>query len=382
MANVRSDRAVKVEAMKLLDRVVVDNQFFKPIEAKGGKLIAVYLTLKNTGTESGNMAWSSFILEDSQGRKYATIDDSLTQNKWLEEQGLEPATAQLFPGGTSKTGKIFRVAADAKKLKLIVNDKSFKLPPLQNSINTRVISSTDDIQSDRDRDTERNLTAKDDLRQEIESSSPYQLVKAKAEAIYNNAAQKNEHDRMCEQARMLLSTGSSDAEKVNAFCLAVDAYIQKKMTQKITTAIGSSESSQGNISRDDAIATIEKYLKAKPQLYAPPFDKNLGAELLTGKFYQDKIDKNNPECENPDDCLSSIDWLIKYDAYYTYGVRRIDSIDSFESSGNHATLTLTITESRTLHQGGKQKRTGETSKTTFDLVNENGLIKIADIRSK
>jgi PBP1b-binding outer membrane lipoprotein LpoB len=28
MANVRSDRAVKVEAVKLLDRVVVDNQFY------------------------------------------------------------------------------------------------------------------------------------------------------------------------------------------------------------------------------------------------------------------------------------------------------------------------------------------------------------------
>jgi serine/threonine-protein kinase len=67
---------------------------------------------------------------------------------------------------------------------------------------------------------------------------------------------------------------------------------------------------------------------------------------------------------------------------YTYGVRRIDSIDNFESSDNHATLTVTITESRTLHQGGKQKRSGETSKTTFDLVDENGLIKIADIRSK
>jgi hypothetical protein len=65
MANVRADRAVKVESVKILDRIVVANQFIKPIEGKGGKLIAVYLTLKNTGKESGDMAFSRFRLVDS-----------------------------------------------------------------------------------------------------------------------------------------------------------------------------------------------------------------------------------------------------------------------------------------------------------------------------
>jgi ARC6-like, IMS domain len=99
-------------------------------------------------------------------------------------------------------------------------------------------------------------------------------------------------------------------------------------------------------------------------------------------MYRDKIDKGNSECNDPDNCLSSIDWLIKYDGQYSYENQRIDSINSFESNGDTATLTLTMTESRTLHQSGKKTRSGETSQSTFDLVFENGSIKISDIRNR
>jgi hypothetical protein len=187
---------------------------------------------------------------------------------------------------------------------------------------------------------------------------------------------------MCEQASLLLSTGSPDAEKVNAFCMAVDAYVKKKMTQEIIAEVSNSPANNGDISRNQAVATVEKYLKAKSQLYAPPFDKFLGSELLTGKLYRDKIDKNDSDCNNPDDCLSSIDWLIKYDGQYSYENQRIDSIDSFESNGDTATLTLTMTESRTLHKSGKKTRSGETSQSTFDLVLEGSSIKISDIHNR
>lgn len=140
--------------------------------------------------------------------------------------------------------------------------------------------------------------------------------------------------------------------------------------------------SKSPISRDAALAVIEKYIKAKSQLFAPPYNKDLGSELLTGKMYRDKIDKGNSECNDPDNCLSSIDWLIKYDGQYSYENQLIDSINSFESNGDTATLTLTMTESRTLHQSGKKTRSGETSQSTFDLIFENGSIKISDIHNR
>jgi hypothetical protein len=140
--------------------------------------------------------------------------------------------------------------------------------------------------------------------------------------------------------------------------------------------------SNSSISRDVALDTIRKYLKAKTQLFAPPYNKDLGAELLTGKIYQDKIDKGNSECNDPDNCLSSIDWLIKYNGQYSYENQYINSIDSFESDSNTATITLTITESRILHQSGKNTQSGETSQSTFDLIYEDGTVKILDIRNR
>ena len=304
MANVRSDRAVKVDRIQTFDRIVADNTFASPIERKGGKLIVVYLTLKNTGDESGNMAWSVFQLKDKEGRKYDEIDNFMTKSIWLKEQGLDRDNEQIFPGGTAQTAKIFRVANDASKLKLAVNLTTFKLPSEDRNIQT---------QSDEGE-------GKSDSRRSNESSNQ-----------------------------------SNDGELA---------------------------SNNSSISRKAALAAVKKYITAKSQLFAPPFDKNLGAELLTGKVYRDKIDKGDSECNNPDDCLSSIDWLIKYEGQYSYGTQRIDSIDSFESNGDTATLVLTMTESRTLHKSGKKTRSGETSQSTFDLVLEDGSIKISDIRNR
>lgn len=75
-------------------------------------------------------------------------------------------------------------------------------------------------------------------RKNIRSSAAYAAVETRAEEVYNDPDKKREHDLMCEQASQLLSTGSPDAEKVNAFCMAVDAYVKKKMKQEIATALG------------------------------------------------------------------------------------------------------------------------------------------------
>jgi hypothetical protein len=128
--NVRNDRAIKVTNIETVDRISPNNEFMKPVEEKGGQLVVVYMTLKNTGEESGNMIWTKFQLIDSLGRKYDTIDDfeeNISINTWLKKHQLEDAGIQMFPGATSETAKVFRVAPDASDFKIVVNGKSFKI---------------------------------------------------------------------------------------------------------------------------------------------------------------------------------------------------------------------------------------------------------------
>ncbi len=160
MANVKSDRAVKIDRIQTFDRIVADNPFATPIEGRGGKLIVVYLTLKNTGDESGNMAWSRFQLKDREGRRYDEIDNSMTENIWLKEQGLDRDNEQIFPGGTALTAKIFRVANDASKLKLAVNLTTFKLPSEDRNIQTQ--SNEGESKSDSSRSNEGSNESNDE----------------------------------------------------------------------------------------------------------------------------------------------------------------------------------------------------------------------------
>ncbi len=128
--DIRYDRAVQIERSETVDSIPSRNQFMKPVDAKGGKLVVVYMTLNNTGQESGNMFWTKFQLVDSQGRKYDEIEDFeeiVSIATWLESQGLENAGNQLFPGATAQTAKVFRVAPDASDLRVLVNGKSLNI---------------------------------------------------------------------------------------------------------------------------------------------------------------------------------------------------------------------------------------------------------------
>lgn len=119
--DVRNDRQVQVNESETVQQIASSNQFMKPVASKGGKLVVVYMTLKNTGNESGNMFWTKFQLVDSQGRKYeeiADFEEIVTINTWMGEKNLEDPASQVFPGGTAKTAKVFRVSPDAEGLTL------------------------------------------------------------------------------------------------------------------------------------------------------------------------------------------------------------------------------------------------------------------------
>jgi serine/threonine protein kinase len=138
-----------------------------------------------------------------------------------------------------------------------------------------------------------------------------------------------------------------------------------------------------NISRDAAVNVVKQWLAYKQVLLAPPYDKAPGADILYGKAYRDNIDKSDDPCNsnNADDCLSSVDWLQKYNAQYSFGVQRIDSIDRFEASGDTGTIFVTVTEYRTLHKSsGRKVSSGGTKRARYDLRFEDGKVKIADYK--
>lgn len=141
-----------------------------------------------------------------------------------------------------------------------------------------------------------------------------------------------------------------------------------------------------SISQEAAVQVLQKWLAAKRQIFGPPYSKELGYQLLTGPVYTKFITKtDDPDAclartNNEDDCLSSVDWLVRNGAYWVYGVQKIQSVRNFVSSGDNATIVVVVTEQRTLYsRNGNVDRTLSgmfTSTTSYDLQYENGEIKI------
>jgi serine/threonine protein kinase len=124
------------------------------------------------------------------------------------------------------------------------------------------------------------------------------------------------------------------------------------------------------LTESEAVALIENWLKAKAQIFAAPFDENLASELTTGTLYYD--------ITKPD---GSIDWLQDNDAYYTFGVQKVEPTGKFSVSGSKAEITTNITEDRTLYSKGRRDANdSELRRSTvrYDLVLENGTWKIED----
>jgi serine/threonine protein kinase len=151
----------------------------------------------------------------------------------------------------------------------------------------------------------------------------------------------------------------------------------------VTIQSASPVNNTSSISRDAAVDVVKQWLAYKQVLMAPPYSKQLGSDLLVGKAYRDNVDKSFEPCSSSDsdDCLSSVDWLKKYNAQYSFGVQRIDTVNRFESSGDTGTIFVTVTEYRTLHKtGGRTTSSGGTKQARYDLKYENGKVKIADYK--
>jgi serine/threonine protein kinase len=113
---------------------------------------------------------------------------------------------------------------------------------------------------------------------------------------------------------------------------------------------------------------INNWQDAKRQMFAPPFDRQLLEQFLTGKGYESNV--------------GSQSWLQDNNAHYTYGVQSVDSIEEFIVSGDRATLDAVITEERTFYVNDKVIHDSNTAFDTrlvrYNLKLDNGQWKIED----
>ncbi|NMG58157.1 DUF4101 domain-containing protein, partial [Geitlerinema sp. P-1104] len=99
---------------------------------------------------------------------------------------------------------------------------------------------------------------------------------------------------------------------------------------------------QRQITQEQAVASINSWLSAKSQMFAPPYRRDVARNLTTGPLLADLLKHDGP-----------ISWLQNNNAYYQYGVQRIDSIERFVDSGNRATIEVLVTEDATLFKNGR-----------------------------
>jgi serine/threonine-protein kinase len=164
--------------------------------------------------------------------------------------------------------------------------------------------------------------------------------------------------------------------------------VEESVTQSPTLENPPLSDSEALISRDAAIDTVSNWIKAKGEIFSPPYRTELGEQLLTGTAYKNNIKKtDDPDSclasgKSDEDCLSSVQWLARNNSYWVYGVQKIDSVENFVSSGSKATLVVRVTEQRTLYgsKGNIDKDQSGlfTSTVSYNLVSENDRVKITN----
>ncbi|HBC41720.1 MAG TPA: serine/threonine protein kinase [Pseudanabaena sp.] len=93
------------------------------------------------------------------------------------------------------------------------------------------------------------------------------------------------------------------------------------------------------LSESEAVDLVNNLVAAKNQIFGPPFNRQLLAELTTGEAYEKR--------------KGSIDWLQNNNAFYRYGDFKVSRAGSFGIQDNQANVTVEIFESPTLYVNGR-----------------------------
>ena len=126
------------------------------------------------------------------------------------------------------------------------------------------------------------------------------------------------------------------------------------------------------ISEAQAKSIVLKWLNSKSQIFAPPFNLNLASEIISkGPLWTDLTRPNG-----------SIDWLKKYNRYYTYPTIRLNKVISFKASTTMPSIVVSIREISILHTPNGKKTSNDNYTWIYTLKKENSFWKIWDYKRK
>jgi ARC6-like, IMS domain len=121
-----------------------------------------------------------------------------------------------------------------------------------------------------------------------------------------------------------------------------------------------------NLTQEEAMSLVKKWQDAKPQIFAPPFDRNLAESMATGAFLEGIVQSGG-----------SIDWLQRNNAYYAYGSPTVGASGYFKSAKDQAEIDVNVRQEYALYASGKVERKSDASRYRYKLVLENNIWKIA-----
>ena len=139
------------------------------------------------------------------------------------------------------------------------------------------------------------------------------------------------------------------------------------------TVIIPAEPPAAAFSEQQAVDLVTRWLQAKVEIFAPPFDQQQALNLTTGELLASLVKPNGV-----------LNWLKTNQAYYRYGVQKVESVERFAVARDRATIEVKLVEDRTLYFNGTidPNRTDfSTQRVRFTLAATEGTWKIADYKT-
>ncbi|MBD2567788.1 IMS domain-containing protein [Anabaena lutea] len=128
-----------------------------------------------------------------------------------------------------------------------------------------------------------------------------------------------------------------------------------------------------SITKQEAVNLINRYLEAKERIFAPPYNRQLAASLLTGKAYEEKITKPGG---------GSLEELKAKNGYWIYGTRNVEPLTYFSVTNEQVQIDVKIKEELSYYENGiRLQDTPNNNNYRFTLQPDNGTWKIANIQS-
>jgi len=128
-----------------------------------------------------------------------------------------------------------------------------------------------------------------------------------------------------------------------------------------------------SITKQEAVNLINRYLKAKERIFAPPYDRQLAASLLTGKAYEQKITRPGG---------GSLEELKAKNGYWIYGTRNVEPLAYFSVTNEQVQIDVKVKEELSYYENGiRLKNTPNNNNYRFTFQPDNGTWKIANIQS-